>query len=50
MREFLAWRAKAHSEAFCRAGSRFELLVKPQAGRWHGELKPQLIFVDGKTV
>jgi single-stranded-DNA-specific exonuclease len=50
MREFLAWRAKAHSEAFCRAGSRFELLVKPQAGRWHGELKPQLIFVDGKTL
>ncbi len=50
MREFLAWRAKDHAEAFCAVGSRFDLLVKPQAGRWRGELQPRLIFVDGRTL
>ena len=50
MREFLAWRAKEHVESFCSAGSRFDLLVKPQAGRWRGELQPRLVFVDGKTL
>lgn len=50
MREFLAWRAKGQAEAFCLAGSRFDLLVKPQAGRWRGELQPRLVFVDGKTL
>jgi single-stranded-DNA-specific exonuclease len=50
MREFLAWRAKAQAESFCVAGSRFDLLVKPQAGRWRGELQPRLVFVDGKTL
>ena len=50
MREFLAWRAKEHADAFCAAGSRFDLLVKPQAGRWRGELQPRLVFVDGRTL
>ncbi len=50
MREFLAWRAKEQVESFCSAGSRFDLLVRPQAGRWRGELQPRLVFVDGKTL
>lgn len=50
MREFLAWRAKEQAESFCAAGSRFDLLVKPQAGRWRGELQPRLVFVDGRTL
>jgi single-stranded-DNA-specific exonuclease len=50
MREFLAWRAKEQAESFCSVGSRFDLLVKPQAGRWRGELQPRLVFVDGKTL
>lgn len=50
MREFLAWRAKEQAESFSLAGTRFDLLVKPQAGRWRGELQPRLVFVDGKTL
>ena len=50
MREFLAWRAKDHLATFSAGGSRFDLLVKPQAGRWRGELQPRLVFVDGKSL
>ena len=50
MREFLAWRAKEHFPAFSAAGSRFDLLVRPQAGMWRGELQPRLVFVDGKSL
>ena len=50
MREMLAWRAKEHFTDFCAGGSRFDLLVRPQAGRWRGELQPRLVFVDGKTI
>jgi len=50
MREMLAWRGKDHFTAFSASGSRFDLLVRPQAGRWRGELQPRLVFVDGKTV
>jgi single-stranded-DNA-specific exonuclease len=50
MREFLAWRAKTQFEVFCAAGMRFDLLVRPQAGRWRGELQPRLVFVDGKSL
>ena len=49
MREFLAWRAAKHAAAFTASGSRFDLLVKPQAARFRGEVQPRLIFVDGQT-
>ncbi|MCK6487491.1 MAG: single-stranded-DNA-specific exonuclease RecJ [Planctomycetes bacterium] len=50
MREFLAWRAGKHIAAFSSTGVRFDLLVRPEAGRWRGELQPRLVFVDGKSV
>lgn len=49
MREFLAWRASKHATTFTSAGSRFDLLVRPQAARWRGELQPRLVFVDGRS-
>lgn len=49
MREFLAWRAAKHAAALSAGGGRFDLLVRPEAGRWRGELQPRLIFVDGRT-
>ena len=50
MREFLAWRASKHATAFTAAGGRFDLLVRPQAARWRGELQPRLVFVDGQSL
>ncbi len=50
MRELLAWRSAKHAPAFSTAGSKFDLLVRPQAGRWRGEMQPRLVFVDGKSV
>ena len=50
MREFLAWRAAKHATAFTAAGGRFDLLVRPQAARWRGELQPRLVFVDGRSL
>jgi single-stranded-DNA-specific exonuclease len=47
MREFLAWRARKQFGDFSASGSRFDVLVKPQAGRWRGEMAPRLVFVDG---
>ena len=49
MRELLAWRAAKHATAFTASGSRFDLLVRPQAGRFRGEVQPRLVFVDGQT-
>jgi single-stranded-DNA-specific exonuclease len=49
MRELLAWRAAKHATTFTSAGSTFDLLVRPQAARWRGELQPRLVFVDGKS-
>ena len=50
MREFLAWRAAKYATAFTAAGSRFDLLVRPQAARWRGEMQPRLVFVDGQSL
>ena len=50
MREFLAWRASKQATAFTVSGGRFDLLVRPQAGRWRGEMQPRLVFVDGKSL
>ena len=50
MREFLAWRAAKHATTFTASGGRFDLLVRPQAARWRGELQPRLVFVDGRSV
>ncbi len=50
MREFLAWRASKHAPVFGAAGMRFDLLLRPQAARWRGELQPRLVFVDGKSL
>jgi single-stranded-DNA-specific exonuclease len=50
MREFLAWRAAKHATTFTASGSRFDLLVRPQAARWRGELQPRLVFVDGRSL
>jgi single-stranded-DNA-specific exonuclease len=49
MRELLAWRAKDRLADFAIGGGKFDLLVRPQAGHWRGEMTPQLIFVDGKS-
>jgi single-stranded-DNA-specific exonuclease len=49
MREFLAWRAGKRIDALSAGGVRFNLLVRPEAGRWRGELQPRLVFVDGAT-
>jgi len=49
MRDFLAWRGKDHFAAFSAAGVRFDLLVRPEANRWRGELTPRLVFVDGRS-
>ena len=50
MREFLAWKAKDHLATFSASGSHFDMLVKPQAGRWRGEMQARLVFVDGKSL
>jgi single-stranded-DNA-specific exonuclease len=50
MREMLAWRAKERFTDFSAGGSRFDLLVRPQASRWRGEMQQRLVFVDGRTV
>jgi single-stranded-DNA-specific exonuclease len=47
MRELLAWRARKQFGEFSASGSRFDVLVRPQAGRWRGEMTPRLVFVDG---
>ena len=47
MREMLAWRAGKHLADFSAAGRKFDLLVRPQPGRWRGELQQRLVFVDG---
>ncbi|MBA2479106.1 MAG: single-stranded-DNA-specific exonuclease RecJ [Planctomycetes bacterium] len=49
MREFLAWRVKKQFMDFSTTGSRFDVLVRPEAGRWRGELTPRLVFVDGQS-
>ncbi len=49
MREFLAWRVKKQFMDFSTTGTRFDVLVRPEAGRWRGEMTPRLVFVDGRT-
>ena len=49
MREFLAWRGRDRFATFATAGGRFDVLVRPEASRWRGELQPRLVFVDGRT-
>ncbi len=50
MREMFAWRAKERLTDFSAGASRFDLLVRPQASRWRGEMQQRLVFVDGKAV
>jgi single-stranded-DNA-specific exonuclease len=50
MRELVAWRSAGKATAFTAPGSRFDLIVRPQAARWRGELTPRLVFVDGSTL
>ncbi len=50
MRELLAWKAKTSFAAFATPGTRFDLLVRPEANRWRGELQPRLVLVDGRSV
>jgi len=49
MRELLAWKAKDRYAAFATPGIRFDLLVRPEANRWRGELQPRLVLVDGRS-
>ncbi len=49
MRELYAWRAAKHATSLSAGGARFDLLIRPQASRWRGEMAPRLVFVDGKT-
>ncbi len=50
MRELLAWRVRKQFMDFSSTGSRFDVLVRPEASRWRGELAPRLVYVDGKSV
>ncbi len=49
MRELLAWKVRRQFADFSATGARFDVLVRPQAGRWRGELQPRLVFVDGRA-
>lgn len=49
MRELLAWRAKAIFAEVSTPGQRFDLLVRPEAGHWRGEVQHRLVFVDGRA-
>jgi single-stranded-DNA-specific exonuclease len=49
MREMLAWRGSKHLAEFSAAGRTFDLLVRPQAGRYRGEIQQRLVFVDGRA-
>jgi single-stranded-DNA-specific exonuclease len=49
LKEMVAWRAKEHFTAFSAPGARFDLLVRPQSGRWRGEVQNRLLYVDGRT-
>lgn len=47
MRELLAWKAKDRFDAFALPGSRFDLLVRPEATWFRGAPQARLILVDG---
>ncbi len=48
-RELMVWKARKQFTDFSEAGARFDLLVRPQAGRFRGQMQPRLVFVDGKA-
>ena len=49
LKEIVAWRSKERFGDFSAAGARFDLLVRPQSGRWRGEVQNRLVYVDGRT-
>ncbi|GDY12730.1 single-stranded-DNA-specific exonuclease RecJ [Planctomycetota bacterium] len=49
MRELVVWKAKAIAVPLSAPGGRFDLLVRPQASRWRGEIQPRLVYVDGRS-
>ncbi|MFM2090549.1 MAG: hypothetical protein RLZZ127_1038 [Planctomycetota bacterium] len=49
LRELLAWRGKDLFPAFGTPGTRFDLLVRPQAGTFRGAPQSRLVYVDGRS-